>query len=93
MDIGALWATVYGVTKSWTRLSDLAYICCCSVAQSCLTLCDPMDCSTPGFPVHHQLPEFTRTHVHRVGDAIQPSHPLSSPSPAFGLSQHQGLFS
>ena len=56
-------------------------------------LSDPMDCSTPGFPVHHQLPERAQTHVHRVGDAIQPSHPLSSPSPtAFGLSQHQGLF-
>ena len=47
-----------------------------SVTQSCLTLCDPMNCSTPGLPVHHQLPEFTQTHVHRVGDAIQPSHPL-----------------
>ena len=57
------------------------------------TLFDPMDCSTPGLPVHHQLPAFTQTHVHRVGDAIQPSHPLSSPSPpAFNLSQHQGLF-
>ena len=64
-----------------------------SVAQSCLTLCDPMDCSTPGLPVHHQLPEFAQTHVHWVGEAIQPSHPLSSPSPpAFNLSQHQGLF-
>ena len=52
-----------------------------SVAQSCPTLCDPMNCSTPGLPVHHQLPEFTQTHVHRVGDAIQPSHSLSSPSP------------
>ena len=52
-----------------------------SVAQSCLTLCDPMNCSTPGLPVHHQLPEFTQTHVLRVSDAIQPSHPLSSPSP------------
>ena len=52
-----------------------------SVAQSCLTLCDPMNCSTPGLPVHHQLPEFTQTHIHRVSDAIQPSHPLSSPSP------------
>ena len=63
------------------------------VAQSRPTLCDPMDCSTPGLPVHHQLPEFTQTHVHRVGDAIQPSQPLSSPSPpAFNLSQHQGLF-
>ena len=50
---------------------------CCSVAQSCSTFCDPMDCSTPGFPVRHQLPEFTQTHVHRVGDAIPPSHPLS----------------
>ena len=63
-----------------------------SVAQSCLTLCDPMDRSTPGLPVHHQLPEFTQTHVHRVSDAIQPSHPLSSPSPALNPSQHQGLF-
>ena len=52
-----------------------------SVTQSCATLCDPMDCSTPGFPVHHQLPELAQTCVHRVGDAIQPSHPLSSPSP------------
>ena len=52
-----------------------------SVTQSCPTLCNPMNCSTPGLPVHHQLPEFTQTHVHRVGDAIQPSHPLSSPSP------------
>ena len=64
-----------------------------SVAQSCPTLCDPMNHSTPGLPVHHQLPEFTQTHVHRVGDAIQPSHPLSSPSPpALNPSQHQGLF-
>ena len=64
-----------------------------SVAQSCPTLCNPMNCSTSGLPVYHQLPEFTQTHVHRVGDAIQPSHPLSSPSPsAFNLSQHQGLF-
>ena len=64
-----------------------------SVTQSCLTLCDPMNHSTPGLPVHHQLPEFTQTHVHRVGDAIQPSHPLSSPSPAApNPSQHQALF-
>ena len=64
-----------------------------SVAQSRPTLCDPMNRSTPGLPVHHQLPEFTQTHAHRVSDAIQPSHPLSSPSPpAFNLSQHQGLF-
>ena len=63
-----------------------------SVAQLCPTLCNPMDRSMPGLPVHHQLPEFTQTHVRWVGDAIQPSHPLSSPSPAFNLSQHQGLF-
>ena len=64
-----------------------------SVTQLCPTLCDCMDCSTPGFPVHHQLPKLTQTHVHKVGDAIEPSHPLSSPSPpAFNLSQNQGLF-
>ena len=64
-----------------------------SDAQSCPTVCNPMDCSTPGFPVHHQLLELTQTHVHQVGDAIQPSHPLSSPSPpAFNLSVNQGLF-
>ena len=64
-----------------------------SVAQSCLTLCDPMNCSTPGLPVHHQLPEFTQIQVHQVSDAIQPSHPLSSPSPpAPNPSQHQSLF-
>ena len=64
-----------------------------TVAQSCPTLCNPMDCNTPGLPVHHQLPDFTQTHVHWVSDAIQPSHPLSSPSlPAFNLSHHQSLF-
>ena len=64
-----------------------------SVAQLSLTLCNPMDCSRPGFPVRHQLPELAQTHVHQVGDAIQPSHPLLSPSPpAFSLSQYQGLF-
>ena len=64
-----------------------------SVAQSCPTLCDPMNRSTPGLPVHHQLPEFTQTHVHRVSDAIQPSHPLASPIPlAPNPSQHQSLF-
>ena len=63
-----------------------------SVTQSCPTLCDPMDCSTPGLPVHHQLPGLTQTHVHRVSDVIQPSHPLWSPSPpAFNLSQHQSF--
>ena len=64
-----------------------------SVTQSCPILCDPMNCSTPGLPVHHQLPESTQTHVHCVGDAIQPSHPLLSPySPAINLSQRQALF-
>ena len=64
-----------------------------SVVQLCLTLGNPMNCSMPGLPVHHQLPEFTQTHVHRVGDAIQPSHPLSSPSPPAPYpSQHQSLF-
>ena len=62
-----------------------------SVTQSGLTLCDPMNRSTPGLPIHHQIPVFTQTHVHRISDAIQPSHPLSSPSPALNLSQHQGL--
>ena len=64
-----------------------------SVAQLCPTLCDPMDCSMPGFPVHHQLLELAQTHVHPLSDAIQPSHPLSPPSlPALNLSQHQGFF-
>ena len=65
---------------------------CCSVTQSCLTLGDPMDCSMPGFPVLHHLSEVAQIHVHRVGDAIQLSHPLSSPSSALHPSQHQGLF-
>ena len=74
-------------------MRNITFVVFSSVAQSCPTLCDPMDCSMPGFPVHHQLPELTQTHIHRVSDAIQPSHPLSSPSPpAFNLSQHQGLF-
>ena len=64
-----------------------------SVSQSCPTLCDPMDYSMPGFPVHHQLPEVDQIHVHQFGDALQPCHPLLSPSPpGFNLSQHQGLF-
>ena len=75
------------------RKEDQQTVQLSSVAQSCPALCDPMDCSTPSFPVHHQLPELTQTHVHRVGDAIQPPHPLLSPSPpAFNLPQHQGLF-
>ena len=72
---------------------DIMYYQFSSVTQSCLTLCNSTDCSTPGLPARHQLPELAQTHVHRVSDAIQPSHPLSFPSPpAFNLSQHQGLF-
>ena len=76
-----------------TELSGKSIVQISSVSQSCQTLCDPVDCSMPGFPVQHQLLELAQTHVHRVSDAIQPFHPLSSPSPpAFNLSQHQGLF-
>ena len=71
----------------------LALRCRCSVAQLCPTLCNPMDCSTPGFPVHHQPPDSTLTHVRCIGNTIQPFHPLLSPSlPTFNLSQNQGLF-
>ena len=77
-------------TQSQTRSNSVQFSW---VTQSCRTLCDPMNCSTPDLPVHHQLPEFTQTHVHRVGDAIQPSHLLPSPSPpAPNPSQNQGLF-
>ena len=77
------------IGKSFGVISSVQFS---SVAQSCPTLCDPMNRSTPGLSVHHQLPEFTQTHVHRVRDAIQPSHPLSSPSPpAPNPSQHQSL--
>ena len=80
--------SIFRVSK-WQQLTRVLS----SVAQSCPTLCNPMDCSTPGLLVHQQLPELAQTHVHWVGDAIQPSHPLLSPSPpAFNLSQHQGLF-
>ena len=76
-----------------TREKEKTSVQFSSVAQSCLTLCDPMNHSTPGLPVHYQLPEFTQTHIHRVSYAIQPSHPLSSPSPpAPNPSQHQSLF-
>ena len=76
------------VRCSWINLNQFS-----SVTQSCPTLCDSMNHSTPGLPVHHQLPESSQTHVRRVGDAIQPSHPLSSPSPpALSLSQNQGIF-
>ena len=67
--------------------------CCCSVTQSCLTLCNPLDCSTPGLPVPYHLLEFAQVHVHSIGDAVQPSHPLIPCSPsALNLSQYQGLF-
>ena len=82
MDWGNIWV-------SWNSLSSVQFS---SVAKSCLTLCDPMNSSMPGLPVYHQLPEFTQIHVHRVSDAFQPSHRLSSPSPpAPNPSQHQSL--
>ena len=82
----ALAGSIYTTNANWEVQFS-------SVAQSCPTLCDPMNCSTPGLPVHHQLPEFTQTHIHRVRDAIQPSHSLSCPSPsAPDPSQHQSLF-
>ena len=89
--------TVYAVNHmhNFNKVEKMREIFLSSVQFShlaCPTLCDPMDCSTPDLPVHHQLPEFTQTHVHRVGDAIQPSHPLLSPSSPLNLSQHQGLF-
>ena len=81
-DGGAWWAAVYGVAQSWTRLKRLSSSSyCCSVAQSCPTLCNPMDCSMPGFVVPHHLPEFAQVHVHCISDAIQPPHPLSPSSP------------
>ena len=105
MDRGAWQVIVPGVAKSQTGTfifipknfiyfhSNVNSIQFSSVIQLCTTLCNPMDCSTPGFPVYHQLPDLAQTHVHWVSDAIQWSHPLSSPSPpAFNLSQHQGLF-
>ena len=92
--------SIYFPWSDGTRCHDLHYlkeiigsVQFSSVTQSCLTLCDPMNCSTPGLPVHHQLPESTKTHVHWVSDAIQPSHPLLSPSSlALNLTEHQGLF-
>ena len=82
---GFLYYQIYLLAISWVQFS--------SVTQSCPTLCNPMNHSMPGLPVHHHLPEFTQTHVHRVRDAIQPSHPLSSPSPpAPNPFQHQSLF-
>ena len=84
---------IYKLKREADDETALSAFCCGSVTQLCLTLCDPIGCSTPGFPVLPHLPELAQIHVHRVSDAIQLSHPLSSPSaPAFNLSQHQGLF-
>ena len=90
MDCSPPNSSAHGVLQArileWVQFSQFS-------RQSCPTLCNPMNRSTPGLPVHHQLPEFTQTHVYRVSDAIQPSHPLSSPSPpAHNPSQHQSLF-
>ena len=96
--LGAWAASCWWIWRNWTSVlqpqgTRLCSVQFSSVAQPCLTLCDPMDCSTPGLPVLHYLPELTKTHVHWVSDAIQPSHPLSLPyPPAFSLSPHQGLF-
>ena len=97
--ISAFWSTyLFPVSnKAETQILLMTLLthccCCCLVTKLCLTPCDPVDCSTPGFPVLHHLLELAQTPVHWVSDAIQPSHPLSSPSPpAFNLSQHQGLF-
>ena len=95
-----LWCPIFQMLATrWRASKVLGYLISTqsvqfsSVAQSYATLCDPMDCSMPGLPVHHHLPELTQTHVHWVGDTIQASHPLLSPSPpTFNLSQHQGLF-
>ena len=100
-----MWFLTWGLwvwlqLEAWERDGRIMYLAfhrlrfssVSSVAHSCPTLCDPMNCSTPGLSVHHKLPEFTQTHVHRVSDAIQPSHPLSSPSPpAPNPSQHQSF--
>ena len=79
-----LYHSIIPAASGWSSVSQFS-----SVTQSCLTLCNTMDCSMPGFLVHHQLPELSQTDVHQFGDAIQPFHPLSSPSPTFNLSQHQ----
>ena len=85
--------TLCGYSWFGSQVTFFFYTCCSSVTKMCLTLCDLIDCSTPGFPALHYLLEFAQTHVRSVSDAIQPSHPLSPPfPPAFNFSQHQGLF-
>ena len=92
-DLAAAAAEVFANSQILCHGFLFTNFCCCSVTQSRPTLCDPMDCSTPGFPVHHQLPKLIQTHVQWVSDAIQPSRPLLSSSlPAFNFSLHQGLF-
>ena len=86
-------AVAHGEGRVSLSSLGVSHLCCRSVTKSCPALCDTIDCSTPGLPVHHQLPALAQTHVHRVSNTIQPSRPLSSPSPpAHNLSQHQGLF-
>ena len=80
------------LTDRKKRTLPRQFCCCCSFAKSCPTLCDPVDCSRPGFPVHHHLPEFAQIHVHWTSDALEPSHPLPPSHFAFNLSQHQRLF-
>ena len=96
-----IWLLIFLILHFWGIMNSLKKILTFTwlvrdrsvqFSQSCLTLCDPMGYRMPGFPVNHQLPELVQTHVHQVGNAIQPSRPLSSPSPAFNLSQQQGLF-
>ena len=82
----------YWSPNHWKNIIKFIFCCCFSVAKSSPTLCDPMDCSTPGLPVLHRVPEFARVHVHWVSDAVQPSHLLSSSSPTFNLSHHEDLF-
>ena len=85
--LGSISITLILSSRTWLFIQSV------QLSQSCLTLCDRIDCSTTGFPVHHQLPELAQTHIHQVSDTIQPSYHLSSPSPpAFNLSQHQSLF-
>ena len=98
VESGRRWRSTKGIeheSKVWGSSPvphSLSLCCCCSVAQSRPALCVPLDCSTPGFPVLHYLPEFAQTHVRWVSDTIQPSHPLSPCLPALNCSQHQGLF-